>query len=42
MKRFPIALVLLMTFLTMLVIYTLGHAVTNKAVLQIDGMTCGA
>lgn len=39
MKKFPIALLLLMSFLTMLVISNPGHAATEKVILQIDGMT---
>ncbi len=39
MKKFPIALLLLMSFLTMLVISTPGQAATDKVTLQIEGMT---
>jgi hypothetical protein len=39
MKRFPMAVVLLMTFLSMLVIYSPAHAVTDKVTLHIEGMT---
>jgi hypothetical protein len=39
MRRLPIAPVLLMTFLAMLAISAPGHAATDKAILEIEGMT---
>ncbi len=39
MKRFPIFSILLIVALTMTVVSTPGHAVTNKVILQIEGMT---
>lgn len=39
MKRFSIVKVSLITVLAVLLIYSPVHAVTNKVVLQIEGMT---
>ena len=39
MKKFTIALLLLMSFLTMLVISNPGHAAVDKVILRIEGMT---
>ena len=39
MKRFPIIAVLLLTGLIMLVVSAPGHSVTNRVLLQIEGMT---
>lgn len=39
MKRFPIIIILLMIFLTSMVVSAPSHAVTNKVILQIEGMT---
>jgi mercuric ion binding protein len=42
MKRFSMALMLLTTFLAMLITPNPAYAVTNKVILQIEGMTWAA
>lgn len=39
MKRFTIALIVLVTFLSVPIMYAPARAVTDKTVLQIEGMT---
>lgn len=39
MKRFPIVLIILPMVLIMMVISGVGLAVTNKVILQIEGMS---
>jgi hypothetical protein len=39
MKRFSIFSILLIVALTIMVVISPGHAVTNRVILQIEGMT---
>jgi hypothetical protein len=39
MKRFPIFSIILIVALTMTVVSTVSHALTNKVILNIEGMT---
>lgn len=40
MKKFPVVLILLMAFLAVVVTYTPARAVTEKVILQVEGITC--